>query len=264
METITPSGGVLRLDKPETFSNVLIRGAVYITSSAGGTVLEPSVKIEIPAGFKAQAGAVQCCASDCRIGCEIDIGGNAMQGVQTIEWDGPVPENTDISNLYAYNNSQQSDDPDKHHGIYVQDSIGLTGSNIRFRDIKGGWGIHFYCDQTVLVCRGARLSQITCEDNLGDVIFWGPGVEDNRVEKLLSLNPGKWGALHQNTSGANGGNTLDFVSVETAGYGYQGNGGGTDPAPVDDPWPAWYATAPRGSLEAANQAWVDWFNSAPV
>jgi hypothetical protein len=253
---VTPTGGILRLDQPgqKLTGPKVIHGAVYITSSAAGAVIEPTVKIEIPAGFKAQAGAVQCAATGCRIGCEIDIGGNPMQGVQIIQYGGVIPDGTDISGLYAYNNSQTPGDPDKNHGIYVQDSTNLKGDNIRFMSIRGGWGIHFYCNQKVQVSKHARLSHITCEENLGDVIFWGPGVEDNKVTNLLSLRPGKWGALHQNDSGKNGGNSLDFSSTPRAGYGYQ------PAAPVVPP--------PTGGdvaeLEAQLKAWNDWYAQAPI
>jgi hypothetical protein len=252
---VTPPNGVLILNQPgqrlyAPSGRGVVKGAVYITKDADGAHIDASIKIELPAGFRAQAGAVQCAASQCRINCEIDIGGNPLQGVQIIQWGGPIPDSTDITGLYAYNNTQTPGDPDKNHGIYVQDSTGLKGDNIRFADIKGGWGIHFYCNQKVQVSKGARLSHVTCERNLGDVIFWGPGVTDNHVTRLLSLDVGKWGPLHQNASGEAGGNTLDYVTEPAADYGYQPPQTETTPPPDD--------------MEAQLQAWNDWHAQAPT
>ena len=267
--TLSPAGGIVYLDQPgqrlrsKDGSLGIVRGAVYVTKEGAGATIDPTIKLELPGGFSAQAGAVQCAASRVGIHCEIDLGGNPMQGVQIIQWNGEIPDACDISGLYAYNNAQRPGDADKMHGIYVQDSTNLRGRNVRFSDIRGGWGIHFYCNQNVQVCRGARLEQVTCERNLGDVIFWGPGVADNRVDKLLSLGAGAKGVVTQNQSAQGHGNVVDHVTTPTSGYGYQEEvvtpplpGGGDAEAQLQA-WRDWYASAPGGP-------WAEWWKRAPI
>lgn len=229
--TYTPPGGIITLNEPGQRltsgdgHQAIVQGAVYITAAADGATIDETIKIEVPAGFTAQAGAVQCCASNAGIHCEIDIGGNPMQGVQIVEWGAGVPDSVDISNLNVYNNTQSplAEDVNENHGIYVQDSTRLYGDNLRFSNIQGGWAIHFYCDQTVQVCTDSLLRHITCDGNRADVIFWGPGVTNNKVERLLSLNVGEGGVLHQNASAENVGNTLDYVTTPQDDYGHQGS-----------------------------------------
>lgn len=208
----TPPGGVIRLDKPgqRLTGTGTVRGAVYITAAAVGAQIESGITLQIPPGFSAQAGAVQCAASRAGIHCTIDGGGNEIQGVQLVRYpaSAPVPDGVNLDDLYVRNIGGEGF---YTHGVYLQDAVNTTGRNLRFEDIRAGWALHFFGGTVT----GTRLSNITDRRCLGDVVFWGSGISDNRVDKLLVQDTGERGPV---TSNGGDGNAVDYVEVP-AGYG---------------------------------------------
>jgi hypothetical protein len=225
----SPPGGVVRLDQPGQkliaapgISQVTVLGGVYIPSTGVGAVIDKTIQLAPPTGFAAE-GAVQCAAPQARINCEIDLQGMPKHGVQIIRYNSVNdPSDVNLDELYVYNNSLGPSDPNKvgfYHGVYFQDCLRTTGTNLRFANIKGGRALHFYPN-----ARDSAIKNVSDFGCYGDVVFWLGSygtVTGNRVDKLFTQSVGAKGVVEYGPNASKLSNTVDFVTVASVGYGYQ-------------------------------------------
>jgi hypothetical protein len=252
--------------KPEAgATDVVVTGGLYLPPDVVDVTVEPGLIFRPGSEFSSRrhhherrgralfngGSLIQWCSPRAAwYGSEIDCRMLPIQGVQVLQYSAssPRPSGEFIDGVVRNVALAPGDTTVGYdHAFYLRDASGFVIENTLLDEIRGGGALHFYPN-----AQGCRASRCTARHPFAAVYFWGSATTGNVVDGLLILDqegrPEQDGIVR---GGGEHGNTLDYRTTPTPGYG-------CEETPPPEPGPDNELVERVAALEAFQGRVEDW------